>query len=78
MTFCRPPAAMRLDRRVALRGHDPLVRREQVVGVRVEVGDAADQRGAGDEVVAVVEQLGHQVDVAGVILVRSGSRGSSS
>ena len=42
--------------------------RQQVVGVGVEVADAADQRGAGDEVVAVGEQLGHQLDVAGVAL----------
>ncbi len=34
----------------------------------MEVGDAADERGAGDEVVAVHEELGHELDVATVAL----------
>jgi len=34
----------------------------------VEVGDAADQRRAGDEVVAVRQQAGHQLYVAAVPL----------
>jgi hypothetical protein len=59
---------MRRDRGVALGGHDPLVGREQVVGVRVEIGDATDQGGPGDEVVAVGEQVGEQPDVARVTL----------
>ncbi len=36
---------------------------QQVVGVGVEVGDPADHGRAGDEVVAVRQQLGHQVHV---------------
>jgi hypothetical protein len=59
---------VRGDRRVAGGGDDPLVRRQQVVGVGVEVGDAADHRRPGDEVVAVFEQAGHQLDVAAVTL----------
>jgi hypothetical protein len=39
-----------------------------VVGVVVEVGDPADHRRAGDEVVAVGQQAGEQVDVTGVAL----------
>src|SRR6202044_3466246 len=34
----------------------------------VEVGDPADHRGAGDEVVTVGQQPGHQVDVARIAL----------
>ena len=68
MTFLSRAGLVRLDGRVAGRGDDALVGREQVVGVGVEVGDAADQRRAGDEVVAVAEQLGHQLGVAGVAL----------
>src|SRR6202042_3065636 len=47
---------------------DPLVGGEQVVGVGVEIGDAADQGRGCDEVVAVGQQLRHQPDVAGVAL----------
>ena len=36
---------------------------QQVVRIGVEVGDAADHRRAGDEVVAREQQLGHQVGV---------------
>ena len=34
----------------------------------MEIGDTADQRRAGDEVVGVHEQLGHEIDVANVAL----------
>jgi hypothetical protein len=59
---------VRLDGGVAGRGHDPLVGGEQVVGVGVEVRDAADQGRAGDEVVAVGQQPRHQLHIAGVAL----------
>ena len=55
-----------LDGRVARGGDDALVRGQQVVGVGVEVRDPADHRSAGDEVVAVQQQLRHQVDVPGI------------
>jgi hypothetical protein len=57
-----------LDGGIARRRHDALVVGDQVVGVGVEVGDAADEGGAGDEVVAVGEQFGHEVGVAAVAL----------
>jgi hypothetical protein len=57
-----------LDRGVARRGHDSLVGREQVVGVRMEIRDPADHRRARDEMVGVRQQAGHQVDVARVAL----------
>ena len=42
--------------------------RQQVVGVGVEVRDPADHRRAGDEVVAVHEQVGHERRVLDVAL----------
>ena len=66
--LCQPPGAMGLDCGIALGGHDPLVGREQVIGIGVEVGDSADQRGPGDEVITVGEQPGEQVDVARITL----------
>ena len=59
-------AAVRGDGGVAGGRDDPLVRREQVVRVGVEVRDAADHRRAGDEVVDVAGEVGEQVDVARV------------
>src|SRR5262249_27214968 len=61
-----PP--VRGDRGVAGGRHDALVGCQQIVGVRVEVGDSADHRGTGDEVVAVGDELSHQLDVARVTL----------
>jgi hypothetical protein len=59
---------LRLDRRVAGGRDDALVGREQVVRVGVEVGDAPDHRRAGDEVVTVLQQPGHQLGVTSVTL----------
>ena len=66
--LAQPPGPVRGDRRVAGGRHDPFVGGEQVVGVRVEVGDPADHRGPGDEVVAVGQQVGEQAGVARVAL----------
>ena len=54
------------DRGVAGRGDDPLVGREQVIGIGVEVRDPADHGCAGDEIVAVGQQPAQQPDVSGV------------
>ncbi len=76
-----PTVAGRGDGGVARRGDDALVGGQQVVGVGVEVGDAADHRRAGDEVVAVHQQLGHErgvlhvrldQPVVGVVVVAAG------
>ena len=68
MTFCSLPSWCASIAASQDDGDDPLVGGEQVVGVGVEVGDAADHRRAGDEVVAVRQQVGHQLDVAAVAL----------
>ena len=47
---------MRVDGRVARRGGDPVVRREQVVRALVEERDPSDHGGERDEVVAAVER----------------------
>src|SRR5215207_7602643 len=52
-----------MDGGVERRGGDPLVLRQQVVGVLVEIGDTADPGGAGQEVVAVRELLLQEVRV---------------
>ena len=66
--LAQAPVAVRGDGGITRRGDDPLVGREQVIGVGVEVGDPADHRGARDEVVAVGQQFGQQADVPGVTL----------
>jgi hypothetical protein len=58
VTFCRSP---RRWARIAA-----LVARQQVVRVPVEVGDAADHGGTGDQVIAPLKQPVHQPGVAGV------------
>ena len=68
MTLLQPALPVRRDRRVAGRRDDPLVGGEQVVGVGVEVGDPADHGRAGDEVVAVGQQVRHQPDIARIAL----------
>ena len=68
--------AVGLDRRIARGGDDALVGGEQIVGVGVEVRDAADHGGAGDQVVAVGEQPLQQVDVAGIPLDQTVARGT--
>ena len=52
--------------RVERRRRDPFVLGKQVVGELVEVRNAADHRGPGDEVVAIGEQLLEQPGVLGV------------
>ena len=59
---------MRGDRRVEGGGADPLVFRQEVVGELVEIGDAADHRGARDQLVAVRGELGQKLRVLGVAL----------
>ena len=66
--LAQPAGPARGDRGVAGRGDDPLVGREQVIGIGVEVRDPADHGGAGDEVVTPVKQVGHERHVAGVPL----------
>ena len=61
-----PGLPVRPDGRVEGGGGDPLVLGEQVVGQLVEERDPADDRRAGDELVAVGQQLLQQADVLGV------------
>jgi hypothetical protein len=62
------------DRGVEGGGGDALVLGDQVVGVAVEVGDAADHRGADHEVVAAVEQLRDELGVLRVALDQAVAR----
>jgi hypothetical protein len=58
--------AMRGDGGVARGRDDALVGGEEVVGVRVEVGDPPDHRRAGDQVIGVACELGEHRHVARV------------
>ncbi len=62
------PLPMRGQRRIERRSDDPLVLSDQVVCVRVEIGDPSDHRCAGDEVVTTVQQLRQQRNVLGIAL----------
>jgi hypothetical protein len=66
--LAQPAIPVRGDRRVTGRCDDALVRGEQVIGIGVEVGDAADHRSTRDEVIALGQQLRYQSDVPGVAL----------
>ena len=68
---------MGVDRGVEGGGGDPLVLGQQVVGVFVEVGDAADARGAGDEVVAARRPAPSAAPRPGRRLARNRKRGWS-
>ena len=59
---------MGADRRVERGRADPLVFGEQVIGELVEIGDSADHRGAGNDLVALGRELGQQLRVFGVAL----------
>lgn len=59
---------MGVDRRIARRGDDALIRRQKVVCVGVGLRDAPDHRRPGDELIAVRQEVRHQVDVAGIAL----------
>jgi hypothetical protein len=61
-----PTGPSSLDRRIAGRRDDAFVGGQEVVRIRVEVGDPPDHGGSGDEVVAVGEQLREEVGVAGI------------
>ncbi len=64
MTFLSDPAR----KSVESRGADAFVLGDQVVGERVEVGDAADLSGQCHYVIAASDQAPQQVSVLGVAL----------
>ena len=64
--FCKRPFRKAVDGRVEGGRDDPLVLGQQVVGIFVEVGDAADPGRPGDQVIARPDQLLHQGRVGGV------------
>ena len=76
MIFWSLRLAVGPDRRVEGGRGDPLVLGEQVVGQLVEKRDPADDRRAGDELVAVGQQLLEQPDVLGVAGHAAVARGS--
>ena len=65
MTFSSRPA-VGLDGGIAGGGDDPLVGGQQVIGVGMEVRDAADHGCTGNEVVAVDQEIRQEIDIPSI------------
>jgi hypothetical protein len=64
----QPAIPMRRNRRVTRRRHDPLIGRQQVIGVGVEIRNPTDHRRTRDEMITIRGQLGNQPGIPRITL----------